>query len=102
MHLLSSPPPKYPDFCALFKKGAVSLLEKQFGFVVDDGHLLAAAVLSFHGLKWLRNAKRQALKFGTRGEVIDKVKGFIEFVVNDLTVPLQHDQQLQKGTNADC
>ena len=55
----------------------LKLLEKRFGFVVEDEHLLAAAVLSSHGLRWVSNAPRKALKFGTYDQILQLVKKFI-------------------------
>ena len=64
--------PKRPSsfyFLESFCDKTLKLLEKRFGFVVEDEHLLAASELSAHGLKWVTNAPRQALKFGSYDQI---------------------------------
>ena len=61
--------PKQPsafNFPQSFFDETLKLLEKRFGFVVEDEHPL---VLSACGLKWVTNAPRQALKFGSYDQI---------------------------------
>ena len=50
-HLFSNPKPPLVAFPQPFKDQCLNLLSKRFGYVAEDAHLLAAAALSFHGLK---------------------------------------------------
>ena len=77
-HLLSIPKQSSSfNFSQNFCDETLKLLEKRFGFVVEDEHLLAAAVLSAHGLKWVTNAPRQALLFGSYDQILQLVKKYI-------------------------
>ena len=59
-HLSSIPKqPSALNFPQSFCDETLKLLEKRLGFVVEDEHLLAASVLSAHGLKWVTNAPRR-------------------------------------------
>ena len=77
-HLASIPAQSVAfNFSQQFSDDTLKLLEKRCGFVVEDEHLLAAAVLSSHGLRWVSNAPRKALKFGTYDQILQLVKNFI-------------------------
>ena len=77
-HLLSVPTQNASFyFSQNFSEQTLNLLEKRFGFVVEDEHLLAAAVLSPHGLKWVSSAPRKALKFGSYEQIMDIVRNYM-------------------------
>ena len=77
-HLASIPKqPSAFNFPQSFCDETLKLVEKRFGFVVEDEHLLAASVLSAHGLKLVTNAPRQALKFGSYDQIAQIVKTYI-------------------------
>jgi hypothetical protein len=83
-HLLSAPKHPNQPFPQQFRDKTMQLLKNRFGFVVEDCHLLAAAALSLHALKWLPGARREALNFGSKEEIIDLIKPYIANLIQEI------------------
>ena len=76
------------DVPAEFRNVSMVALEKRFGFVTHDSFFLSATVLSAHGVKWLANAPNIALKFGDQGYILDKVKQYLDNLMDELPLHL--------------
>ena len=73
-------------------------LEKRFGFVVEDLHLLSATVLSPHGFKWLNIAslENSVLHFPKQEVLINLIKGYLGSLMEQVPPLKVHDRTSER------
>ena len=75
---------------APFVQDCLHALERRFGFICEDPHLLSATVLSSHGFKWLNIAREKNvfLKFDTQDKLLSVIKGYLGNLIDEATADL--------------